>query len=233
MLKEVLINALREEAKKEEKKYQGMFRVSSLSVCPAKAVYDYNGEEPVIEDDKLPILTIGSRLHVMLQDYIPLKDIEKEFKRKYREKIIVGHIDGIYVDKEENEMYLVEFKTISDKKYYGGKSTKDYLPSENHVLQLHFYMRMSGIKKGKIVYLLKSSGEIVEFDFDYEEEIEKEMFKALDTAVDIVEGKTDFVDIYRDTIADKKTKWKCDYCSFSHLCEEKSKERLEEDLEYV
>jgi len=130
---------------------------------------------------------------------------------------------------EIRERFIVEFKTIADKVYKNGKSSKDYLPSKHHILQAHFYMRMTGLKKAKIVYLLKSSGEIVEFDVSYDEEVEREMFEVLDEAVALLNGEKDVIDVFTENQSGEDS-WKCRYCFYSHLCK---KEKSKKVLEYV
>ena len=231
-VKELLKKALLEKSKEEQNKYQGMLRVSELSQCPVKAVWSFLGEEPQVDEEKLPILAIGSNLHEMLQGFLPVEEAEKEFVRKHGDYQIVGHIDGIMTDPETGEKFIVEFKTIADKVYRNGKTTKDYLPSSHHILQAHFYMRMTGLEKAKIVYLLKSSGEIVEFDVDYDPEVEQEMLKVLDEAVSILKGNKEVVDIYNESQSVSEN-WKCKYCFYSHLCEKGKSEKVLDELEYM
>jgi CRISPR-associated protein Cas4 len=232
MIKEMLLESLEKRVKEEDKKYQGKVRVSSLAICPLKAVYEMLGITPEINREKLPILTIGSRLHEMLQEFLPVEEAEKEFRRNYKGLEIIGHIDGIMID-STGEKFIVEFKTIADKRY-GKKTTVDYLPSYNHILQAHFYMRMAKIKKAVLVYLLKSSGEVVEFGIPYNEEVEKEMLKILDDILDLVKNPDkNPVDIYRKTKNDKKEKWKCEYCFYKHICSNMEKDYVFEEVNNV
>ena len=210
-VKDLLKTALLEKVK-EENQNKGL-RVSELSLCIVKAIHSFNNEEPRIDEEKLFILEIGSNLHKMLQEYLQLEDVEKEFVRSYKGYKIIGHIDGILT--HQGEKFLVEFKTIADKIYRNGKTSKDYLPNEHHIIQVSFYMRMANIKKAKLIYLLKSSGEIVEFDVEYTKEQEEKILKILDETISVLKGEKNIKDYIPK---DDKDAWKCKYCFYSHLC---------------
>jgi len=239
-IKELLIQKIKEEVKSQD--YKGYVRVSEVSICPVRAYYSYKGLQQEIEDDKVLVLEIGSKLHeFLLQHYLDdiLEGKEVEFVRKHKDKLIIGHVDGIA--NIDGERYILEFKTIADKKYRNGKSTLDYLPSEHHVLQLGIYMLMSGIEKGKLVYLLKSSAEVVEVDVELDDELLAKIKEVMDETIDfikLVENDTEMEAeaisrIYDEMLSDKATSWKCNYCGFRSHCEKAKSDAVLNQLDYV
>lgn len=61
-----------------------------------------------------------------------------------------GHPDGRLVDRDGNPRFLWELKTISSSGYEGLTS-----PKISHVIQVHAYMRLMGLKEAMIQYLDK------------------------------------------------------------------------------
>ncbi len=242
MIKDLLIEKIKEESKKHPS-YEGMLRVSEISLCPVRAYYSYKGLQQEIDDDKVLILEIGSKLHeFLLQHYLDdiLEGKEIEVIRSLKNHKIVGHLDGIA--KINGERVVLEFKTVADKKYKNKKTTRDYLPQEHHLLQIGIYMRMTRIKKGKLIYLLKSSGEIVEIDVELDDELNKKIEKLVEAVVEFVNtiesGSKEVEEeaIYRIFSSFKNSKnnsWKCNYCGFKKHCEKVKSNFIERELNNV
>lgn len=90
---------------------------------------------------------------------------------------IKGRADGIL--EIEGELHLVDIKSISNRSQgmsemqFCFEDLADSGPKPEHVVQLHFYMWMSGIKRGHLLYYSKNKGEIKTFAIPYNEEILK------------------------------------------------------------
>ena len=132
-------------------------RASLMHKCK-KCLVDYllNGQE----ESQSGAALMGTLIH---NGFIPY--YEKIIGRRivYREKALeneyfTGHIDG-YIKAEQK---LFELKTVNGWKF---NSIKE--PLDNHITQMHIYMKMLNTTKTHIVYLNRDTGEHKAFDIDF------------------------------------------------------------------
>ena len=133
-------------------------RASMAHKC-RKCLLDYliNGQEEVNESNAA---LMGTFIH---EGFVKWYSNYKKERIIYREKeveneLFTGHIDG-YLQKEKA---IFELKTISPWKW--GKITE---PLEAHIIQTHIYMELMRVKKARIVYLNRDTGEFKEFEIPF------------------------------------------------------------------
>lgn len=194
---ELQLNQHLEEVNKEKDKEHAdpkinEFFASSALYCPRKVQWEKNNGVH-FEGETLRKFLIGNLIHDYLQQNI--FTIDKGYKCE--ERYVLKH-EGIEVRGRidvEGEKELIEIKSIAR------------LPSEpleHHIAQLGIYMRVTG-KKGKLLYIEKTSGSMREFKVDK---------KTADIACD--KALTNFKSIYEaDTmkeLAPAKDTWLCRFC---------------------
>jgi len=143
---------------KKEIKIEPKIRASMAHKC-RKCLLDYliNGQEEVNESNAA---LMGTFIH---EGFVKWYSNYKKERIIYREKeveneIFTGHIDGFL----QKEKAIFELKTISPWKW--GKITE---PLESHIIQTHIYMELMGVKKTRIVYLNRDTGEFKEFEIPF------------------------------------------------------------------
>jgi CRISPR/Cas system-associated exonuclease Cas4 (RecB family) len=132
------------------------FYASSALYCPRKIQWEKkHGLKP--DSKLLRKFLIGNLIHDYLQKNI--FTAEKGFKSEERKEL---EVDGIKIRGRidiESDDEVIEIKSIA-------RLPKDKLA--HHVAQVGIYMAITG-KKGKILYLEKTNGDICEFEVDKEE----------------------------------------------------------------
>ena len=143
---------------KKEIKIEPKIRASIAHKC-RKCLLDYliNGEEKVNESNAA---LMGTFIH---EGFVKWYSNYKKERIIYHEKEVeneffTGHIDGFL----QKEKAIFELKTISPYKF--SKITE---PLEAHIIQTHIYMELMGVKKTRIVYLNRDSGEFKEFEIPF------------------------------------------------------------------
>ena len=168
MIKELVLEQLKLKEGRGVK--EGFIRASEIGSCPLAVALRLKGIRPDIPEDKLMVLEIGSKLHLIFQEILKdhLTNIEKELVDE--ELKLSGHIDGTM--EVNGKLCIVEFKTISPYALKYGN-----VPYEHHIDQLHAYIYLwnktqdqdTRIEKGLLVYMDKSSGNIYEYEIPYDE----------------------------------------------------------------
>jgi hypothetical protein len=132
---------------------------SSMAHKCKKCLLDYliNGQENTNESNAA---LMGTFIH---EGFVSWYSKYKKERIIYKEKpieneVFTGHIDG-YLQKEKA---IFELKTVSPFKY-----NKINEPVESHIIQTHLYMQMMNVKKTRIVYLNRDTGEFKEFEIKF------------------------------------------------------------------
>ena len=186
--------------------------VSELLDCPRKIFYT-RLKYPV-EESKLfnwPYLyliqKIGDDVHNILQSLIGYDDIEKTIKDE--DFKVKGRIDAIKGN------YLIEFKTIDDKKF-----KNEYLRNHYHQGLIYTYILNKNYEKEidtiTIVYVLRSLSQIHSFDVPYDEEIAKDLLNNAIHLRDCLESK-----MIPSTVKDD-----CKYCLYKKYCDKEEEKPL-------
>ncbi len=156
-------------------------RASMAHKCK-KCLLDYliNGQEQSNESNAA---LMGTFIH---EGFVKWYSSYKKERIIYREKELeseyfTGHIDGFL----QKQKAVFELKTISPWKYYKIKE-----PLTSHLVQTHIYMHLMDVKKARIVYLNRDTGEFKEFEVNYNPLIYKAVeLKAKETIKAYGEGK--------------------------------------------
>jgi len=134
----------------------------------------------------VPAILVDRFVHMGVQEWLKENyeaSVEVEISKDLGDIVITGSIDAIVEDT------VIEIKYTQD--VYKSK------PYEHHVLQLKLYLWLSGLEKGKLIYI--SPKKLLEFDVD---------------------GRPtdDEVLMLIDTWSSPKYNWECSYCPFNQIC---------------
>lgn len=100
---------------------------------------------------------------------------------------IKGRCDGILVI--EGERHLLDIKSIqnrtlkSNDKQFCFEDLDSHGPKADHVIQLNFYMHMSGLNKGHLLYFGKNNGQIKTFPVNYDPRVLKPYIEEIQSLV--------------------------------------------------
>lgn len=171
-----------EEARKIGQWYNSI-HVTELCQCRKKAEYFNKYWLHIFPN---PAILVGIMLHKGVQQWLREEfsaEVEVEQEKKLGDIIISGSIDAIVND------WVVEIKHTQD--------VYESQPYEHHVLQVKLYLWLSGLEKGKLVYI--SPKKLLEFD-------------VTDKPTD------DEVLMLYDTWQSPKWHWECNHCPFNQIC---------------
>ncbi|RUM50047.1 MAG: hypothetical protein DSY47_02610 [Hydrogenothermus sp.] len=200
MIKEIFLQKIKERKEKEE--HTPYIRASEIGGCPLASALRLKGFKPFIDEDKLLVFEIGNAVHLNFQSVMSdiLEDVEKEIKDE--QLGVSGHIDGRIGDT------LIEFKSISP---FALKKSRNELPYQHHIDQVHLYMYMMGLRKAIIVYIEKSSGAILEYPVEFDEERWEGLKQKIEYIKSLVEEP---IEELREVSLEelKIEEWHCKYC---------------------
>jgi len=134
---------------------------------------------------------------------------EKELFKDYtcEKKIIYINPDFQIVGKADafNDQEVLDFKTCKNVRYI-------FEPKKEHIIQLNIYMKILGLKQGRIIFIDKNDLKIKEFEVEYDEELFKETINKLKFINKKLKEKADFKEINIE--AGKQ----CFYCKYAKTC---------------
>lgn len=166
------------QANRQERPWDGYWHVSQLYKCSRLLYVDSLDDSSLINhkytDQQLLNFRVGHANHHAVQEAIRLSDafVAEELPLKNEEHKIMGSCDNVVNLLGYNE--CVEFKGMKERYFIDEK----YLPQ--HILQLTFYMWMSGYNKtGIILYMNKNSSELKEIRINYNHSLVEETLAKL------------------------------------------------------
>ncbi len=203
----------------EEKKI-GKYYPSEIGKCLRNLYYSYKYPMKVAPR-LLKIFELGNIMHdfivkVLQSDKNPEVELigaEVPIKLDMGNFVISGRIDDLIVLKSNGEKILVEVKSCRDIR-------KVASPQNAHLIQLQFYMHVTGIKQGILLYVDKGTLEAKSFNVSYDpywSELIIERFKILHES------------LTKDILPKPEAKlipelsWMCDFCEYREKCEKNEK----------
>lgn len=152
----------------EQRKYnEYSISPSGLTTCARQLYYKYNNipQSDPIDPSSLAKMEMGTVLHDwfigLMENVVESEDLHEvnRFGFDWRYKLDA-------VTEENGERVINEVKTVPEFSY---KMAKDKLDTESHVRQIQIYMILENCPKGRLIYLNRSSGEWMAYDFFMEE----------------------------------------------------------------
>lgn len=203
----------------EEKKI-GRYYPSEIGRCLRNLYYSYKYPMKV-KPRLLKIFELGNIMHdfivkVLQSEKIPeieLVDYEIPVELKIDDFLVSGRIDDLIILKTDGKKILIEVKTCKDIRMV----TK---PQNSHMIQLQFYMHITGIKEGMLLYVDKTTMETKSFKLEYDEHWSNliiERFKKLHEAL-----IKDELPLPEAKLIDE-IKWMCNFCEYKEKCEKNEK----------
>jgi CRISPR/Cas system-associated exonuclease Cas4 (RecB family) len=198
----------------------GRYYPSEIGRCLRNLYYSY--KYPVeVKPKLLKIFELGNIMHdfivrVLKSEKIPeveLLDYEIPIKLEVDDFVISGRIDDLILLKTDNRKILVEVKSCKDVKAV-------QKPQNSHLIQLQFYMHVTGIHEGLLLYIDKTTLETKTFKVEYDEHWSKliiERFRMLHKAL-----KNDELPRAEAKLI-PEISWMCNFCEYKEKCERNEK----------
>jgi len=203
-------NRLEKHIKKNQEAYDkshvqidSKFYPSSLGLCPRFLFMEKTNPRKDSEDLK-SIGIVGTMFHDWIEDEL-YKDYKCEQVVKFDNgKIqISGRVDAV------NDEEVIDFKTCSNIDYIDE-------PKDEHIAQLTVYMHILKLKKGKLIYITKSTFKCKEFTIKYDKKKFDEIIAKLETIHNHILKKSKPTDVViKDTIPHYTM---CKYCKYRDIC---------------
>jgi hypothetical protein len=199
---------------------EGVIHCSELSWC-LRSVYYCRLKAPkrhCIKPSTRRTFDTGHAVHEWLGKYMDgcPPAIDLEVACGLDDPPMFGHIDGIWCRPGEFDVGL-EFKTMKTEKYtrppISGSSMGGNRPLEGHLIQIHCYMKCTGLRHFIVLYWNKNDGRLKEFFIEYDEDI----MRKVDERIDIVENAVELGEPPEGMVG----RWSCPECRFCHICDEK------------
>ncbi|MCS7109681.1 MAG: PD-(D/E)XK nuclease family protein [Candidatus Micrarchaeota archaeon] len=194
----------------------GKYYPSEAGQCMRKTWFNIKMPKPV-EPEVTKVYEAGNLFHSFVVDVLKseknkeIKLLETELPLKYKvdDFEISGRIDDIIQLEHNGEKLLLEVKST---KSLDGLNE----PSESYVFQLQFYLHVTGIKNGVILYLEKNTLKSKSFFLEYNPYIANyviERFKKLHSLIKNNE--------LPEAEAKKNPKkiWMCNFCPYRQECD--------------
>ncbi len=198
----------------------GRYYPSEIGRCLRNLYYSY--KYPVkVKPRLLKIFELGNIMHdfvvkVLKSEKIPeieLIDSEIPIELKVDDFVISGRIDDLILLKTDNRKILVEVKSCKDIRSINK-------PQNSHMIQLQFYMHVTGIKEGILLYIDKTTLETKSFKLEYDAfwaELIIERFRKLHRAL-----VNDKLPLPEAKIVEE-IRWMCNFCEYKEKCEKNEK----------
>ena len=208
--------------KRERKQKQiGRYYPSEIGSCIRKVWYSY--KYPLeIEPDRLKVFEIGNILHEFIiqvfkseknADLIKFLNSELPFKLEQKDFVISGRLDDIVVATEDSRKIIIEVKSIKDVRFVNK-------PNKHHVMKLQFYMHVTGIKNGILLYVDKTNLKTKAFEIPYDEKHSMDILKRFSSLHELL--KKDVLPI-DEAKRSKETVWMCNMCEYRAKCDRNEK----------
>ncbi len=203
----------------QEKKI-GRYYPSEIGRCLRNLYYSYKYPMKV-KPKLLKIFELGNIMHdfivkVLQSEKIPeveLVDYEIPIELKMDDFVISGRIDDLILLKTDNRKILIEVKTCKDVRAV-------IKPQNSHMVQLQFYMHVTGIKEGILLYVDKTTLDTKSFKLEYDEHWSKlivDRFRKLHEAL-----VKDELPLPEAKLIEE-IRWMCGFCEYKEKCEKNEK----------
>ena len=153
----------------------GRYSPSSIGECNRRVVLGYNGapQDP-FDLDSLDLMSMGTRDHFwwQLEGITMGWIVEAEAWRHVPDLRLGGSLDAIMADDS-----IFELKTVISSKY--SRILREGSPLHAHVLQVHAYFLLSGLRWASIVYQSRDTGDFYEFRVEHDQSVENELMGLL------------------------------------------------------
>jgi len=216
----LLYDSLKNKQELRNNKDRKYFNVTSVLSCPRALYYSWNNYDKLAYDSNTMLkFKVGDKLHqLIVAEMLQAEDIrvvaaEIDMPNEKHDGIVHGRADLIVSTKEENELRVIDIKTISS---YGFKALQNGTDlKEEHLLQVQFYMHYFDINKGSVLYINKDTQEMLEV------EVERDDKKVLEMIERLKKLKEQFENGSNAPVPDR-TNWKynkCKYCVYRTICD--------------
>ncbi len=197
-------------------KKEGRYYPSEIGSCLRKIWYSYKYPQEV-KPDLIKIFEVGNILHDFITEvlksernpHIELLKSELPVKTEVDDFTISGRIDDLLLVKENGKSILVEVKSTKNIAF-------QQRPSHSHIMQLQFYMYVSNIHSGVLLYVDKNNLLTKSFDIEYDEETGKqiiERFRRLHASL-----KNNSLPADEAKLLDEM-QWMCRFCEYRDKCD--------------
>lgn len=177
----------------------GIFHVSEISYCP-RFIY-LSRTEPIESNlETKKYFLIGNLFHDFFE-----KEILKEYSCEQKIEYDLGELKIIGKADAYNETEVIDLKTCKDTKYI-------YAPKEGDIIQLNIYMKILGLKDGRLIYIGKNDLSIKDFKIKFNEKLFEESIKKIRFIQDKLNKKADYKEISIEPSS------KCYYCKYIRRC---------------
>ncbi len=251
LMKGIILSHLIEENKRTKKERGEYFYASEGylphnkkdSKCARQLGYKILKYEPDEErDDMYPVFALGDLYHdfiqrifvkekmaTLVEDFTIMYDDDGKYYwiRRDANKVIIkepveihGRIDLKFkVDNDPDNRFIADIKTVNEKAWF-------YLdkPKEPHYAQMQLYLYHTLYKKGFILYINKSSGDMKEFMVEYDEEYIKKTLENYKELYDFIINKGLPP---RHFESGSEVPWQCKYCGYTTKCLGKSLKQVQ------
>lgn len=199
----------------------GFLSPSSLGRCMTQAVHQMNGEKKIWLPDKMAesqdLLDIGTMMHQFYQERGMKTGVLtncEDFVELPQWKIR-GQIDGILTEQKgaKTKRYLFEIKTVNTGKFAMVK--KSNMPLREHWPQNLVYMKATGLRETRFLYVERDMLNKLEVPFKYDAEVMKKVAEWIRAVLKY--HKTGKYPERGDSYWDKP--WDCaTKCHYHHAC---------------
>ncbi len=194
----------------------GRYYPSEIGRCLRNLYYSYKYPMKV-KPKLLKIFELGNIMHdfivkVLQSEKIPeveLVDYEIPIELKMDDFVISGRIDDLILLKTDNRKVLIEVKTCKDVRTV-------IKPQNSHMVQLQFYMHVTGIKEGILLYVDKTTLDTKSFKLEYDEHWSRlivDRFRKLHEAL-----VKDELPLPEAKLIEE-IRWMCSFCEYKEKCE--------------
>ena len=136
-------------------KTTGRYYPSEIGQCLRKIWFGYKQPKPV-EPELTKIFEAGNLLHEFVLDVLKseknsrdrIVENESPLTASFDGFTVSGRIDDIILIKRNNQKFIVEVKSCKD-------IQKIWEPSRQYIMQLQFYMHVTEIHNGVLLYVEK------------------------------------------------------------------------------
>ncbi|MCD6215509.1 MAG: PD-(D/E)XK nuclease family protein [Candidatus Aenigmarchaeota archaeon] len=198
----------------------GRYWPSMIGACIRKVWYTYKHPKQ-IDPELQKIFEMGNIMHNFVVEvlkseknpHVTLVDYERPLKIEKKDYTISGRVDDIIMLKRDGKLILIEVKSHKNVDF-----VKE--PARSHKMQLMFYMHVSGIHNGILLYIDKNNMKTKSFEINYKkEEAEKVLkrFYLLDKYL-----KNDELPV-AEAKYEKDIMWMCKFCEYKDKCKKDEK----------